>query len=300
MNNEIKQRFYDYLDSERYYSLHTTTSYLKDIEDLERFLINEDLGELIDVSFRTARFYIASLHGTYAINSINRKMSSLKNFYGFLVQEGEITNNPFQSIESIKKEHRLPRFLYEDEIEQIFKSINSETPLGVRNELILEFLYGTGVRVSELTNIRLTDLDFKNSHVRIRGKGSKERFVPMHQLLLDRVFEYIVTSRAFYIERFKVKKMNFLFLNYKGGQLTPRGVAKIINKIIDDSGTYLKVSPHMLRHSFATHLLANGADMRTVQELLGHQSLSSTQIYTGVTKETLKSVYSKAHPRNKK
>ena len=183
--------------------------------------------------------------------------------------------------------------------ESLFKSIDTSKPLGKRNLLIMEFLYGTGVRVSELCGIELGDIDYSQGLVLIHGKGSKDRYVPLHDNLVDLLREYIIMTREEFYRR-SDKKTNHLFLNFKGTPLTPRGVRMVVNKVIDDSKESIKISPHTLRHTFATHLLNNGADLRSVQELLGHSHLSSTQIYTQVTKEKLKENYLKAHPRAKR
>lgn len=298
-NTEVIQIFKAYLENEKGYSEHTLTSYIDDIYTLIHFLDNEQFGDLLSVSPRIARFYIATLHEQYSPSSISRKISSLRSLYNFLNKEELLKENPFRDVELPKKEKKLPKFVYPNEIEALFDSINLDKPIGKRNKLILEFLYGTGVRVSELCNIKLNDIDYSQGLVLIHGKGSKDRYVPLHEELLTQLREYVIMVR----EEFQSKsqeKTKSLFLNFKGTSLSDRGVRLIINKIIDDSEETIKISPHTLRHTFATHLLNNGADLRSVQELLGHSHLSSTQIYTHVTKEKLKENYMKAHPRAKK
>lgn len=287
----------DYLSSERNYSEYTLISYRNDIDSLLDFLNREDFGTLFDVSPRTARYYVATLHEHYSPKSIARKISGLRSLYQFLVEEDLLEENPFLAIELPKKEKKLPRFIYPDEIEKLFSSIDTSTVLGRRNYLILEFLYGTGVRVSELCNILLKDIDYFQDLVLIHGKGSKDRLVPLHDRLVEELTDYVITTRKDLLGK---KEHKHLFLNHHGDPLTPRGVRLIINKILEHSGENLKISPHTLRHTFATHLLNNGADLRSVQELLGHAHLSSTQIYTKVSKETLKESYLKAHPRAKR
>ena len=299
-NQELMTLFKEYLSYERHYSEHTVRSYLDDIFSLVHFLDREQFGSIDTVSSRTARFYVATLHEQYTPTSRARKIASLRSFYSYLVQEDIVTQNPFIDIELPKPEKKLPRFIYPSEIKNLFDAIDTSTALGRRDKCILEFMYGTGVRVSELTGISLRDLDFDQGIVLIHGKGSKDRYVPMHQHLLHELENYILTTRKEFSTKTDNLHTNTLFLNYRGGPLSERGVRVIIKRILDASGETLKLSPHTLRHTFATHLLNNGADLRTVQELLGHVHLSSTQIYTKVSKETLKESYMKAHPRAKK
>lgn len=298
-NTEVLNLFKEYLMNERGYSEHTVKSYIDDIYNLIHFLDNEEFGDLLTVSPRISRFYVATLHENYSPTSIARKISSLRSLYNFLTKEGLMRENPFSDTELPKKEKRLPKFIYPDEIESLINSIKIDKPKGKRDKLIFEFLYGTGVRVSELCGIKLNDIDYSQGIVLIHGKGSKDRYVPLHQGLIDDIREYVIMVREEFLKRSEEPTKN-LFLNFKGTNLTPRGVRMIINDIIDKSEETLKISPHTLRHTFATHLLNNGADLRSVQELLGHSHLSSTQIYTKVTKEKLKENYMMAHPRAKK
>jgi integrase/recombinase XerC len=298
-NMEVIQLFKTYLDTEKGYSENTTISYLDDLYTLIHFLDNEQFGDVLTVSPRIARFYVASLHEHYTPASIARKISSVRSFYNFLMKETLIRANPFRDVELPKKEKRLPKFIYPDEIETLFNSIDTSDYFGKRNLLIMEFLYGTGVRVSELCGIELGDIDYSQGLVLIHGKGSKDRYVPLHENLIHMLREYIIMTREEFYKRSDTKT-KALFLNNRGTQLTPRGVRLVVNKVIENSKESLKISPHTLRHTFATHLLNNGADLRSVQELLGHSHLSSTQIYTHVTKEKLKENYLQAHPRAKR
>lgn len=299
-NSGVIDLFTDYLQNEKGYSEHTLTSYIDDINTFIHFLNNEQFGDLLTVSPRVARFYVASLHEHYAPSSIARKISSLRSLYHFLVEDRLIKENPFNDVELPKKEKRLPKFIYPEEINNILDSIKTDSVLGKRNKLILELLYGTGVRVSELCNIKLQDIDYGQELILIHGKGQKDRYVPIHQDLIKALQTYIITCRPDLVKKRKDLHQKHLLLNNKGTPLTERGVRLIINKIMNESGESLKISPHTLRHTFATHILNNGADLRSVQELLGHSHLSSTQIYTNVTKEKLKEEYMKAHPRAKK
>lgn len=299
-NQEVIILFKDYLDIERHYSPYTITSYIDDIFSLVHFLDREQFGDLRTVTSRIARFYTATLHEDYKPKTIARKISSLRSFYNFLNREELTKENPFLDVELPKKEKKLPQFIYPKEIESLFNSINTSKPLGKRDMLILEFLYGTGVRVGELCSIRLKDIDFYQNLVLIHGKGSKDRYTPIHNLLSKSLQDYILTTRNDFLKRAQNKENDTLFLNFKGTSLSQRGVRLIIKRIIDNSEETFNLSPHTLRHTFATHLLNNGADLRSVQELLGHAHLSSTQIYTQVSKEKLKESYMEAHPRAKR
>jgi len=299
-NEQIIILFKDYLDIERRYSNNTVISYTDDIYSLVHFLEREQFGELLTVSPRIARFYTATLHENYKPKSIARKISSLRSFYSFLNREELVKENPFLDVELPKKEKKLPQFIYPEEIESLFNSINTTKPIGKRDKLILEFLYGTGVRVAELCSVRIKDIDFYQDLILIHGKGNKDRYAPIHKTLSKSLQDYILTTRNEFLKRAENKDNDTLLLNFKGTSLTQRGVRLIIKRILDNSEETFNLSPHKLRHTFATHLLNNGADLRSVQELLGHAHLSSTQIYTQVSKEKLKDSYMHAHPRAKR
>lgn len=299
-NIDVISLFKSYIEDEKSYSHNTSISYIDDIYSLVNFLDREQFGDLQTVSSRIARFYTATLHEKYTPKSIARKISSLRSFYNFLSREELVKDNPFLEVELPKQEKKLPKFIYPEEIESLFNSINTVKPIGKRDKLILELLYGTGVRVSELCNIKIKDIDFYQDLILIHGKGSKDRYVPIHKLLSKELKDYILTTRTEFLKRSDDKGNDTLLLNFKGTSLTTRGVRLVIKRIIDNSEETFSLSPHKLRHSFATHLLDNGADLRSVQELLGHSSLSSTQIYTNVTKERLKDSYMHAHPRAKR
>lgn len=299
-NETILDQFMAYLENEKRYSIHTLSSYKDDLKSLEDFLVREGFGDLINVSPRISRFYTATLHEKYSPRSIARKISSIRSFYNFLVREDNITENPFRDVELPKKEKKLPRFIYPQEIENLFKVFDLSKPLDKRDKLILEFLYGTGVRVGELCNIKIRDIDFYENLVLIHGKGNKDRLIPVHSVLVAQMKDYIITSRKEFLNKSKAPDSRILFLNFRGNPLSTRGVRLVINRIIDRSEERLKISPHTLRHTFATHLLNNGADLRSVQELLGHAHLSSTQIYTKVSKEKLREDYMNAHPRSRR
>ncbi|GAB6180669.1 tyrosine recombinase XerC [Desulfotomaculum defluvii] len=224
--------------------------------------------------------------------TVARKLASWRAFFKFLSIENLVTNNPMLRVANPKKEKRLPTFLYEDEIEQLVETPD-QSPLGIRNRALLELLYASGVRVSELVALNLEHIDLSAGYIRVMGKGSKERIVPIHQKAIAALEEYYRVVRNQMVSQ----DCKAVFLNYKGSRLSDRGIRKIVDKYCQEIGVKLNVSPHKIRHSFATHLLDNGADLRAVQELLGHVSLSTTQIYTHVTKKKLKMVYKTSHPR---
>lgn len=293
------EKYRQYLQYERHYSQHTIKGYIKDILEYATYL-QEDGITITNTGFNLARNYTYKLieKGLKA-TSVNRKLSSIRNFYRFLVMQELVDVNPFDAIETLKVEKRLPNSIYLDELETLFRSIDQTTPLGVRNLCILELLYGTGIRVSELCDIKLQDIDFYNNIILIRGKGNKERYVPVHEKLKDILLDYINQARNDLLKD-SDQITDKLFVNHRGGSLTTRGIRVILEKLVEEAGLNIKLSPHMLRHSFATHLLDFGADLRSVQKLLGHENLSTTQIYTYVSKKQLQESYQKFHPRAKK
>ncbi len=298
-NQEIIDLYHDYLVNEKQYSQNTVISYLNDISSLVGFLKNEDLGELQYCTNRIAKFYISYLHNQYNPKSIRRKISSVKTLYDYLLEEKQVRDNPFKNVVLPKVEKRLPKFIYEDEMIDFLNGINSDTDIGFRNKTIFELLYGCGLRVSELVHIKINDIDFIKQEIIVHGKGSVQRVVPVHNLAIQSVKIYLLKHRP----ALKIKSevpSNYMFLNHRGNQLSDRGVRDILKREIEKQASTLKVSPHSFRHSFATHLLNNGVDLRIVQELLGHVSLSTTQIYTKVSKEKLQEEYNNAHPRAKK
>ncbi|PKG25179.1 tyrosine recombinase XerC [Niallia nealsonii] len=295
--NASLQLFIEYLQIEKNCSPYTIEFYQQDIKQFFLFMTNQAIVDLNEVNSSDVRIYLTKLFDEQlARKSIARKISSLRSFYRFLVREEIIEANPFSTISIPKLEKRLPGFFYEEELQQLFLSCDSLTPLGLRNKALLELLYATGIRVGECTKIQLKDIDFSISTILIKGKGQKERYVPFGSFAHAALESYIKEGRIKLVGN-NGNKHNFLFVNYRGGVLTDRGVRDILNKMMNTLSSGDKIYPHKLRHSFATHLLANGADMRTVQELLGHSSLSSTQIYTHVTNEYLKKTYMSYHPR---
>ena len=299
-NKEIIEKFRDYLANERNYSPNTVKAYLNDVGTLTAFLAKEDLGSLFLLTDRIARFYLSTLHEHYDPKSIQRKLSSIRSMYKLLVDEYLIDNNPFWNLTPPKAKKPLPKFVYEEEMADFLGRIDTSTPNGIRNASMFELLYGCGLRVSEITNIKITDIDFFNKTILVHGKGNKDRYLPVHDLAIEKLKTYLKEVRPLFRSRTSSIDKSDLYLNFKGGRLTDRGVRDILDKELDRQATNKKMSPHAFRHSFATHLLNNGADLRTVQELLGHKSLATTQIYTKVSKERLRDVYLSAHPRAKR
>lgn len=300
-NEEAKDEFLKYIQNERKYSEYTVSNYNKDILEFETFLTENKFGDLLNPFGSSSRYYTSHLNEHYKKpRSVARKLSSLRSFYKFCTREGYIQSNPFTNISSPKLDKTLPKFLYEEEIEALFDSIDTSTILGIRDYALLEFMYGTGVRVSELCSIKENDIDYINHKVIVLGKGGKERYLPLHDLIIEALNNYLLYSRSELQVKNKKEISNILFLNNHGGPLTPRGVRDILNRIVEKASETFKISPHMIRHTFATHLLNNGADLISVQELLGHSNLSTTQIYTHVSNEQLRREYMDKFPRAKR
>ncbi|UII57403.1 tyrosine recombinase XerC [Cytobacillus spongiae] len=290
------QLFIEYLQIEKNYSSYTIEHYQYDIRDFFMFMSEQALHSLEDVQYFDVRVYLTKLYDQkLSRKSVARKISSLRSFYKFLVREKLVEENPFNLVSMPKQEKRFPEFFYEEELVELFKVCESSSPLDQRNRAILELLYATGIRISECTQIQMKDVDLFIDTVLVHGKGNKDRYVPFGSFAHDALQTYIENGRKALLEN---KPPNsYLFVNYRGGPLTARGVRNILNEMIKKSTLTGKIHPHKLRHTFATHLLNNGADMRTVQELLGHVNLSSTQVYTHVTNEYLRKTYMTHHPR---
>lgn len=289
--------FLNYLMIEKNSSPYTIEHYEKDINDFTSFLKQQAIEGFAAVSYVLVRHYLVTLHEKkYARNTVARKISSMRSFYRFLNREKVVEQNPFAMASLPKKAKMLPQFLYEKELEKLFNVSDISTPIGQRNQAILELLYGTGMRVSECCKLQLKDLDLFVEAALVKGKGKKERYVPIGSFAKEALERYISDGRKLLLEK-KENKTDSLFLNYKGEPLSARSVRNILNKIIEESSLNIHISPHVLRHTFATHMLNEGADLRAVQELLGHSQLSSTQVYTHVTKDHLKKIYNNAHPR---
>ena len=278
--------FINYLEKEKNYSGHTIRAYRKDIEVFFDFLRDK---QILNVDGNVVSYYVAFLfkYGLDA-STVARKLSSLKSFFKALKKMGLISDNPADVIKTPKKKKHLPGFLT---YEQIEKSMQIEDP---RDRAIMELLYSCGLRASELTGLDVSDIDFHKEEVRVMGKGNKERILPLGRRAGEAILKYLRSRES---RSGKQKTRTALFLNYRGGRLTSRSLQRIVRKHLIGVARASGTNPHILRHSFATHLLERGADLRAVQELLGHSSLSTVQIYTHLTTKRLKEIYKKAHPR---
>lgn len=298
-NTEIISKYQDYLEFQRQYSKNTIVSYKTDINNLVNFLNQEDLGDLLRISNRIAKFYVTYLYNQYSPKSILRKISAVKSLYEFLLGEEIVKENPFEFVVLPKVTRKLPKFIYPREMIDFLDNIDTQKPLGKRNKAIFELLYGCGLRAQELVDIKLQEIDYVNKTILVHGKGSKDRVVPVHDTAISTIQDYILNARATLAVN-SLRSEDYVFLNYRGNKISTRGVNLILDKELEHQSSTLKISPHSFRHSFAAHLISNGVDLRVVQELLGHVSLSTTQIYTKVSKEKLKSEYLNTHPRAKR
>ncbi|MEX0999100.1 MAG: tyrosine recombinase XerC [Thermodesulfobacteriota bacterium] len=290
--------FEDFLSSERNYSKHTLKAYLADIKEFglvlkEMNLISPENGDIdfLNMDETPVRVFISKLYKKNKKVSISRKIASVRTFFDFLIRRGEMKSNSAKLVPSPKGEKRLPTFLTVDEVVKLVEAPGSDNAYESRDRAILELLYSCGLRVSELVGINLNDLDLESMSVKVLGKGNKERLVPLGSKASSAIKIYL-------IQRLDLKpKEDYLFVNSRGGRLTTRSIDRIIKKYAAISGIPKNISPHVLRHTFATHLLGGGADLRAIQEMLGHKSLSTTQRYTHTSVEKLMEIYDKTHPR---
>lgn len=283
--------FLFYLKNFKNSSAHTIRAYRGDILDFIEFLKKEGLNfETVDRD-NLRKFLFELKKRGLTRKTIARKISSIRSLFRFLTKEGYIEKNPFLMVELPKIEKKLPVFITEEEVMKLINAPNTKTLLGLRDKLIILFLYSTGVRVSELISIKVSHLDLERGEVRVFGKGKKERIVFLPDQLINLLKEYLKRRK---------KNSGHLVLNRRSKPLTDRGIRLIIKKYAKIAVPEKHVTPHTLRHTFATHLLTGGADLRSVQELLGHSKLSTTQIYTHLTKENLKKIYDNFHPHSKK
>ncbi|MCX5665726.1 MAG: tyrosine recombinase XerC [Candidatus Omnitrophica bacterium] len=282
-------KFINYLKIEKNSSNHTIINYTIDLKAFALFLGSADINS---VDHLVLRRFLAELRGkNYSKRTIARKLASLRSFFKFLYREGHLKSNPITAVSSPKLDKKLPKFLDIGKVTKLILSPDVKTESGLRDRAILETLYSCGIRVSELVGLDMDDIDFISGVIKVLGKGRKERMVPIGDMALGSIRKYADGRDD------RVKGRKAVFLNSRGGRLTDRSVRRVVDKYIHACSIEEKISPHSLRHSFATHLLDKGADLRSVQELLGHMNLSTTQIYTHVTMERLKNAYDKAHPR---
>lgn len=294
--------YISFLKNEKNYSHNTIISYRDDLIQLLNYLKDYKILKRNNIQYinrSIMRKYIVYLKKSdYSARSICRKISTIRSFFKFLSREGRVSINPTFNLVTPKIVRKLPYFLYLQEVNKLIEAPPRNTIFGIRDRAILELLYGTGMRVGELVNLNIIDVDLPEKTIRVFGKGSKERILPLNNPSIKATQEYL-TNRSLFRKNIDLGKndLNALLLNRFGGRLSARNIRRIIIKYMKIAGLNKKISPHVLRHSFATHLLEGGADLRSVQELLGHESLSTTQIYTHITKERLKIIYKKSHPR---
>lgn len=304
MFTERLKEFLQHLEYERNMSVHTLRNYSSDLEQFQEFLFkaskNKDVP-VANIDHLTIREWMAQLHGANKKKtSIARKLASLRTFFQFLIREGVIEKNPAKLVATPRIERKLPSHLSMEDAVRFIETPDLGTDLGKRDRAILEFLYATGMRVSELVNLNVKDVDFRERLVRVTGKRKKQRVLPFAEAALQALMYYLDEARPVFLNNCPATKRDndAVFLNYQGTRITSRSVGRMIDKYIAICADINKhISPHSLRHSFATHLLDSGADLRDIQELLGHARLSTTQIYTQVSMEKLIEVYDKAHPK---
>ena len=300
MQEQEKQYIEDfktYLSVEKNFSEHTLAAYTSDILS---YLLWLDNASCTDVDFNKLREYLHFIQRfDYKKTTIARKVAAIRTFYKFLFRERYIDSNPAISLSAPKRPKSLPKFLTPEEVEKILNNVKIETPAGFRNRVILELLWATGMRVSELSNLNFGDLNLDENEIRVFGKGAKERIVLVSNRAKGYLEQYIKSARQLIAPEYNTGEINDdtpLFINNTGYRLQNKTIRKVINETVEKIELPKKVTPHVFRHSFATKLIENGADLRVVQELLGHAGISNTQIYTHISMKHMKEVYETAHP----
>lgn len=289
------ENFKNYLKLERGLSINSIKSYEFDIVQFKNFIIENKIDESPKkCSKSTVKRYLYKNFSNKNTRSQARSISALKGFFNYLLFEGKINSSPLNDIESPKIENKLPEVLTEDEIKRLISSVKIDSEFGQRNKAIIEVLYGTGIRVSELTELKISNIFFNENIIKVTGKGNRERFVPLGKIASIEIKKYLNAREKLKIDS---KFSDILFLNRYGRQLTRSMIFKVINDSSKNAGIDKKISPHTLRHSYATHLLKNGADLRTIQLILGHESITTTEIYTHLDTFHLEEVLKKYHPR---
>lgn len=297
---EVVAEYVSYLASEKMKSNNTIQSYRSDIENYLYYLENVlFISSLKDITTEDIKKYLTYLKKLgYTSASSSRALSALKSFHKFLMLERYIKTNPCLMIHAPKLDKKLPTVLSVDEVMRLLNHLNMDTPYQARNRAMIEVMYGTGLRVSELVNLKLSELHLTSKMISTTGKGSKERIVPINDYAARVLREYIIESRPLLIK--KGKDQSYVFLNNQGNPLSRQSFFLLLKKLAKEAGIEKEISPHTLRHSFATHLLEAGTDLRYIQEMLGHEDISTTQIYTHLSKQKIKAVYNVAHPRGDK
>jgi len=293
----VTDGFINYLKFEKRYSPHTITAYKKDLDQFDSFLVSEfEISSANDITYQMVRTWIVSLiEQDISPSSVNRKLSTLKSYFKFMTKEGLVQENPMPKIQSPKTSKKLPVFVDNESMETLFSAeIFSDDFEGIRDRLILEMFYMTGIRLSELINLKDPDIDFYQQNIKVLGKRNKERLIPVSSGLIDSIKKYLeIRNKS--IEA--VEQNDYFYVTIKGKKLYEKLAYRIVNSYLGKVSTLKKKSPHVLRHTFATHMLNNGADLNAIKEILGHSSLAATQVYTHNTIEKLKNIYNQAHPR---
>lgn len=286
-----------YLKREKGLSQNTITAYLRDLEQYRTYLEKSyEITKIQKIERKHIETFLKSLHKKdLSSKSLSRKLTAIKGFHQFLLIENELDTNVAYDIESPKVDKTLPQVLSVQEVIKIIEAVKGTDPLSIRNQALLELIYGSGLRVSELLDLKIADIHLLEGYVRVLGKGNKEREVPLGDMSVQALRLYLTKSR----NQLTMNSIDYLFLNQDGKRLSRQGFFKILRKIAKAAGIDRDVSPHTLRHSFATHLLEAGVDLRTLQELLGHEDIQTTQIYTHISQKHLKDVYLNTHPRAK-
>ncbi len=292
--------FITYLQVERNASSHTVRNYAEDLGRFLAFVESEGASIPDELDYLAIRHYLAHLHEkAYERRTIARKLSAIRSFLRFLTREGYLSDTSWAAVSTPRIGKKLPKFLYTDEIFRLLSAPDVRDPAGLRDAAILEMLYSSGIRVGELVSLNIEDIDVDQGQFIVLGKGARERMVPMGSFSRRSFVEYMKSGRPVLLRKNRAaEKERALWLNKYGTRLSDRGVRRVVEKYVRQVSLAKGISPHSIRHSFATHMLNAGADLRVVQELLGHMSISTTQIYTHITREQLKEVYNEAHPRS--
>lgn len=297
---EICEDFIDYLKTQKNLSDQTVLSYKSDLNHFHNFLESLQKQKPEEITTRVVREYLSRLYETgYARSTISRRLACLRSLFRYLNQTGKVDNNPLVLIRTPKKTRRLPKFLYPAEVDTLLEKPADKGNLAHRDKALLELLYSSGLRIGETVQINIGDVDFSMRSLRVKGKGGKERVVPFGSFASTAMQQYLKEAWPQLTGNRNLSPAEAFFVNWRGKRLTTRGAYGIVTKYLKKTAPDKNFSPHSLRHTFATHLLEGGADLRSVQELLGHSRMSSTQIYTHITGERIKAVYEKAHPRAK-
>jgi integrase/recombinase XerD len=291
-----QEAFLDYLKVEKGLSANTISSYRRDLKKYFRYLKNKGINDLNKVNHQIMGDFLFSLRKENSPSSISRILSTIKNFYRFLLREKIISTNFVELIESPKIEKKIPSFLDFEEVERLLKAPNLKKTRGIRDRAILEVMYATGMRVSEISSLNLSDVNLEVGFIRCKGKGAKERIIPLGKVAQRFLQKYFCEARNKLLGK---KTSPYLFLAQGGKNLSRQSIWKMIKRMVKKAKIKKEVSPHTLRHSFATHLLERGADLRSVQEMLGHASITTTQVYTHINRVRLKEIHRKFHPRAK-